>query len=283
MLFLLQGYYSRQLGVPITFTNGLFKSFCSRQRSTTDQLSLTTFIHASSDILKGSTSDKAFFFYNVCQSYGSGVVNGNSVQTALSAMIELLTNSDMCCKLFPEATDWCYEEQGIKILTEHLVTTLPADVSVDVMERWFSGCDLLLRLFDTLVTVLLLGDVMGVDEVRKVLGVSMETEEDEELNTERFLFPLKLPPITNGPNDKFSSSLLDRSTIVALNSFMPSSLRGKLHPLFSSGAHGESFSSLCSRGVNKGPTLLVVKDTGGYVFGVYAADSWKFGPQFFGE
>jgi len=49
--------------------------------------------------------------------------------------------------------------------------------------------------------LLLLGDVKGVDEVRKVLGVSMTTEDDKELNSERFLFQLKLPPITDGPND----------------------------------------------------------------------------------
>ena len=226
------------------------------------------------------------FFYNLCRYSGDGVVNGNSTQTALSAILHLLTNSDMCFKLFPEATEWCYEEEGVKILVEHLLSSLPSgDVvfSSDMMERWFSNYDLLLRLFDTLVIVLLLGGETIVDDVRKVLGVSMTTEEDEELNTERFLFPLKLPPITNGPNDKFSSSLLDRSTILALNSFIPAITRGKLYPLFSSAGHGESFSSMCSRAVNKGPTLLVVKDTGGCVFGVYAADSWKIGPQFFGE
>ena len=275
--------------MPVTFSNGLFKTFCSSNTKGStpagDQLTFATFIISSSNILKGSTSQKSSFFYNMCRYSGDGVVNSNSIQTALSAMLYLLTKSDVCCKLFPEATGWCYKEEGVKILVEYLLSSLPSDGMVysDMMERWFSNCDLLLRLFDTLVTVLLLGDEMSVDDVRKVLGVSMVTEEDEELNTERFLFPLKLPPITNGPNDKFSSSLLDRSTILALTSFIPAITRGKLYPLFSSTGHGESFSSLCSRAVNKGPTLLVVKDTGGCVFGVYAAESWKFGPQFFGE
>lgn len=55
-----------------------------------------------------------------------------------------------------------------------------------------------------------------------------------------------------------------------------------MYPLFSSSHDGESFSTLVGRIVGKGPTLLVVRDTGGHVFGGYAAQSWSIGPSFYG-
>lgn len=55
-----------------------------------------------------------------------------------------------------------------------------------------------------------------------------------------------------------------------------------MYPLFSSNHHGESFSTLVGRIANKGPTLLVVRDTGGHVFGGFAAQSWNIGPSFYG-
>ena len=130
--------------------------------------------------------------------------------------------------------------------------------------------------------LLFFGQLMSVDDIRKSFGASTMAEDSEEINTENFVYPLRLPPITHGHN-KFSSSLLDRGLVMALNSFILANVRGKLYPLFSSVKHGESFSAMCSRAVNKGPTLLVVRDTKGYLFGVFAAVSWKFGPQFLGK
>ena len=60
-------------------------------------------------------------------------------------------------------------------------------------------------------------------------------------------------------------------------------VKGRMYPLFSSSHHGESFSTLVGRIVGKGPTLLVVQDTGGHVFGGFAAQSWSIGPNFYGK
>lgn len=54
--------------------------------------------------------------------------------------------------------------------------------------------------------------------------------------------------------------------------------------MFSTQLHGESFARMAS-GLTKGggPTLLLVRDAGGHVFGAFASRGWEVKPQFQGE
>uniref|UniRef100_A0A670YXC6 MTOR-associated protein MEAK7 n=1 Tax=Pseudonaja textilis TaxID=8673 RepID=A0A670YXC6_PSETE len=78
-------------------------------------------------------------------------------------------------------------------------------------------------------------------------------------------------------------SLLDLASITYLNSHLPSELRDKWQLLFASRIHGESFTQLCGHIVSKGPCLLVLKDTDGYIFGGFSSCSWEVKPQFQGN
>uniref|UniRef100_A0A8C4R741 MTOR-associated protein MEAK7 n=1 Tax=Eptatretus burgeri TaxID=7764 RepID=A0A8C4R741_EPTBU len=77
--------------------------------------------------------------------------------------------------------------------------------------------------------------------------------------------------------------LLDLPSVLWLSSHLPSELRKKWRLLFSSALHGQSFSGLCSKIVAEGPSLLLVRDTDGYVFGGFASCSWELKPQFQGN
>ena len=274
----------------------LFIAFCSSDstaaKTASDNLTFVCFIQNASNILKGSTSHKAVFFSTLCRHAGdsTAAATSQSMQTVLLFMLSFLTDSELGKKVFPQLNEWKHNAGSNKVLADYLLKMLLKDdtkdtvpISSDKIERWLSNCSLLLRIYEIVFTLLLFGQLMTMDDIRKTLGVSTVVEDGEELNTENFLYPLKLPPITHGHNDNFSSSLLDRALMMALNSFIPANVRGKLYPLFSSVKHGESFSAMCGRAVNKGPTLLIVRDTKGYIFGVFAATSWKFGPQFFGN
>ena len=280
------------------FKHGLFKAFCSSDnapyaaaKGVSVNLTFVNFIQNASNILKGSTSHKATFFTNLCQFAGDGsAATGQSLHTVLLFMSSFVTDSELSNKVFPQQNDWKYNAASNKILADYLLKALlkgdindSVPITTDKIERWLSNSSLLLRMSEIVFTLLLFGQLMETEDIRKILGASTVVEDGEELNTENFLYPLKLPPITHGHNDNFSSLLLDRTLVMALNSFIPASMRGKLYPLFSSAKHGESFSAMSSRAINKGPTLLIVKDTKGYVFGIFAAVSWKFGPQFFGK
>ena len=121
-------------------------------------------------------------------------------------------------------------------------------------------------------------------EVASLVGLPVreEGEEGGGLDTQRVLVPLRtLHPATQ--QSDMTSSLLCPSSLLMINCHLPPEVRGQLYPLFLSSHHGQSFSTLCKGLVGSGPTLLVIRDSGGHVFGGFAAVPWQFGPQFIGE
>jgi hypothetical protein len=83
--------------------------------------------------------------------------------------------------------------------------------------------------------------------------------------------------------DADNITLLDYPRLIYLNSQLAPELRKQWRFLFSTASHGESFSKFLENIQEKGHTLIIVRDTGGHVFGGYAPQSWKIGPKFFGN
>lgn len=78
-------------------------------------------------------------------------------------------------------------------------------------------------------------------------------------------------------------SLLDFNQLVFVNAHLPQQYQLEWRFLFSSEIHGESFSTLIGRIVNQGPSILIIEDKNGYVFGGFAPVNWSLGPKFFGD
>lgn len=78
-------------------------------------------------------------------------------------------------------------------------------------------------------------------------------------------------------------AFIDLSQLIFINANLPSDLRKKWRFLFSSQMHGESFSTLLGRITEQGPTVLIVEDTNGHIFGGFATDAWKLSPKFVGD
>lgn len=68
-----------------------------------------------------------------------------------------------------------------------------------------------------------------------------------------------------------------------INSNLPVDYRGKWRFLFSSQIHGESFSTFMGRIMDQGPSVVIVEDTNGFIFGGFASNSWTLNPKFVGE
>ena len=49
-----------------------------------------------------------------------------------------------------------------------------------------------------------------------------------------------------------------------------------------SSASGESYSTMCRKISDKGPSLILIRDTKGHVFGGFASQAWTFGSRFVG-
>nr|XP_039265497.1 MTOR-associated protein MEAK7-like [Styela clava] len=93
------------------------------------------------------------------------------------------------------------------------------------------------------------------------------------------LIPIMEIPDKSTTQCSFNLSL---PTAIYINSRLHMQLQHKWRLLYSSKLHGESFSKLTGAIVNKGPTLIVIKDTHGHIFGGFASESWQFSSKFQG-
>lgn len=78
-------------------------------------------------------------------------------------------------------------------------------------------------------------------------------------------------------------SIPDVLSVIYLSSHLAVEHRQLWCLLFSTQFHGQSFSQLCCLVTNQGPSLIVLKDRNGYVFGGFASCSWEVKPQFQGD
>ena len=154
--------------------------------------------------------------------------------------------------------------------------------SIDEIEQWLIRTPLMTRIADQLFMSCFLDLskinhqqlIRATDEINVDDGNDDDVEEDKITDT---LIPLCVL------NDNKPSQLLTYSTILMLNDYLQLQLRKEWKLLFSSLQHGESFTTLCSRIINKGPSLLIVRDKSGHVFGGFASQSWNYKSQFFGN
>jgi TLD len=92
-----------------------------------------------------------------------------------------------------------------------------------------------------------------------------------------------LPICEDHKNKKEFPPLIDLAQIVFLNTNLPLALQNEWRFLFSSQIHGESFSTMLGKISNQGPTVLLIEDSNGYVFGGFATVSWALSPNFVGD
>ncbi|XP_074644862.1 MTOR-associated protein MEAK7-like isoform X1 [Tubulanus polymorphus] len=79
-----------------------------------------------------------------------------------------------------------------------------------------------------------------------------------------------------------TKSLLDVTSLICLNHSIPKELGVKWRLLFSTATDGESFSTMVKYITNEGPTMLIIKDKDGYLFGGFAATPWEISPEWVG-
>lgn len=95
--------------------------------------------------------------------------------------------------------------------------------------------------------------------------------------------PLRLPPAGTGPGAAAASALLDVETRWALAGALPPEQRGDWVLLYNSQRDGESFAVLEARIIDRGPTLVLMRDAAGACFGAYASQPWRLSPNFYGD
>lgn len=88
---------------------------------------------------------------------------------------------------------------------------------------------------------------------------------------------------TDAPHNSHYRPIIELPHVLYINAQLPREMRHKWRFLFSSKIHGESFSTMLGKMIDKGPTLFFIEDEDQYIFGGYAPESWALKPQFTGN
>lgn len=271
--------------------------FTQLTRNDTPQQSFYYFVQHACHLLKGTLSEKAERMYLFC-SRSSTPLKQSSIESTIVDLIQAFSESKCIAAVYPHISAFPHDSQNDERLSKYLTRSLSeAVIPQGEFENWIRKSELGQKIFDTMLAFCLYLEALPSGEnkqggtsdslstipadILSALGVDTKTEAGK-ISTDRLLVPMKIShPIIR---ENFDSNLLDLSSLMLLNSFLPTEIRGKLYPLFSSSHHGESFSMFCKQLVAaQGPTLIVVQDTDGNVFGGFAAEKWQYGPKFKGD
>ena len=247
------------------------------------------FVLNASYVLRGSVSQRSQRLCLLCS--GSLSSMRDVLQAALACMF-----SDH----FPLAealglSSWPPSSDSVHKLVDFLTKPLTVEqemgmasggsLSEEDIESWLASSPAAGRILDVVFGMSLYHKTIRSSqpppEVASLVGLPVREETGSGLDTQRVLVPLH----TSHPTQRgyVASLLLNPAALLMINSYLPTEVRGQLYPLFISVYHGQSFSTLCKGLVGSGPTVLVIRDTGGHVFGGFAAIPWQFGPQFIGK
>ncbi|XP_045474421.1 MTOR-associated protein MEAK7 [Harmonia axyridis] len=174
--------------------------------------------------------------------------------------------------------------QNIQRLAESLSKDLSVGESITkiTLENWLQTCTLLGQLL--LYVFNHLYKLSHKDKEKPVDRASISNDDDDAVDRESQSKERSLIPICRGL-DLIPSypSILDLNQIIFMNSNLPQEFQTDWRFLFSSEIHGESFSTLIGRIIDQGPTILVLEDKSGYIFGGFAPENWTLNPKFFGN
>ncbi|NXG18558.1 TLDC1 protein, partial [Grallaria varia] len=279
--FIIHDAHTRE-PLPVQMTVRLYNGMKSidlpgKSSGLSEQVAKEQFVIFMSNLLKGNADEKFTIIMRMI-SKTEGPVKGKQIQEFTE---DLITSVVHVLNYRKELKGWNLENtqdsaNGVKVLAAQLLSELKlADGTKPV------GPQLLETSFDPSV----LEDwVYRVPQISVFLSVvirqglhvlhSLPDQTNDILN---------LVPRCKGMKGRGLVSLFDIPSIIYINSHLPAELQHKWQLLFSSRLHGESFSQLCGHVVNKGPCIVILRDTDGYLFGGFASHSWEVKPQFQGD
>ncbi|KAI8474756.1 MAG: TLD-domain-containing protein [Monoraphidium minutum] len=85
------------------------------------------------------------------------------------------------------------------------------------------------------------------------------------------------------PRTSEPSALVGDRQLAALAAALPARFRTSAWSLaYSTARHGISLQTLYRKAAGAAPTVLVIRDAGGYLFGAFTTEAWRVAPRFYG-
>ncbi|GAB6030576.1 hypothetical protein CHUAL_007438 [Chamberlinius hualienensis] len=206
------------------------------------------------------------FLREICRSY---YVMMAETPPAISWNIQQRTESELesdAAKLvYSQIQQLIYRDKDVKETSCLPVNPLPdIKLTKEDVEKWLTNTPVMLNILET------------------VFNIAFHLKLTSDINCEDVESYTELLPMCEKLGKKRVPPILTPSDVLILNQNLPSRLRNCWRMLFSSKLHGESLSQMLGNVMDKGPTLLVIKDHNEVVFGGFASESWTVKPQFAG-
>ncbi|XP_043937405.1 MTOR-associated protein MEAK7 [Protopterus annectens] len=230
-----------------------------------------------SEVLVGNAEEKSFAVMPMISVSNNGSVTGKEVleftDDLISSVLHVLKEKKMLQGWNLEKTHSA--TAGVKSLAMHFVLELKKQETELPQSEIMRSCYDRSTIEDWIYRVCHISSFLTF-VVSQSLSIDLSTTDEQSAS-------VKLLPRCRGPEWTEFSSILDLPSAIYLNSQLPSELQHQWRLLFSNRIHGESFSQLCGKIVRQGPTIIILKDTDGHIFGGFASHSWEFKPQFQGD
>ncbi|XP_051883922.1 MTOR-associated protein MEAK7 isoform X2 [Pristis pectinata] len=249
-----------------------------KKSSVTDSVSKKQFLSFLYYAMRGNAEERSFIIQRMISIDPDGPVTGRQVKEFIEDMImsviHLLKHEKMLRGWSMEKTGDCI--LGTSRLTAYLMSELKAkgeDLSAEYLHTVEFGQSAIKDW------------VYRASQISSFLHalVAMALHLTKSQYKGELFSPNQVLPQCLGIKYSGIFTVLDIPSVIYLKPNLPSGNQSQWKLLFSSQAHGESFSRFSTQILHKGPTLLIVKDSLGYIFGGFASCSWELKPQFQGD
>ncbi|XP_022246573.1 TLD domain-containing protein 1-like isoform X3 [Limulus polyphemus] len=241
-----------------------------------------SFVAAMAHLLKGNVHEKSHIVRRLATERKDSVSSPELlkfVEEMLSAFILIITDTPQFISWRLGVTEASTEHLSLLLLHDLLYKDYPhTDVQHQhVSDQVYTETDIEIWLTKCSLMVMVLEMVF-----RACFKVLSESSLQEAAASQSQNYGFQPLPFCVGVDWKRFKTLLDIPSVLLLNSHIPPAYRSTWHLLFSSNVHGESFSSMLTRVVCQGPSILLVRDKNGYVFGGFASEAWEPSTKFSG-
>ncbi|KAL3142937.1 hypothetical protein ABBQ38_003222 [Trebouxia sp. C0009 RCD-2024] len=219
-----------------------------------DRVSFDQLVIAKANCLKGSASEAASFCFNLLDVGRRGLVQRDSLVTASHSCATLALHHQPVPP--PQNTHWAQATAA-----GALEGCEAQGLSFNAFLKWSKQLPALLT---GLKSLLAAGSIDTGSTPASAANIA------------------KVPQLMYGDISE-TSCLLSPQFAWLLSSRLPAKQSDTWELLFYSNKHGQSFNTFMGKVAGKGPTMLLVKDKAGHVFGGYASEPWLKNGKYYGN
>ncbi|XP_022080226.1 TLD domain-containing protein 1-like [Acanthaster planci] len=285
--------------LPASIVGRLHKQLQARDGSQEGAgISRNTFVDTMACLMKGTPQEQSNLLFALVSDEEADAMSVGQVSELIGSMLK---SYEAALKSYDRMNGWeltCTAEANQKFI-DAVVQFFGSDGSKPAAEAKVSREDFARWLQHTPLVQQIIADVFHLcfSAASRSPAATASTDTDTSV-----LHHLPSLPRCLGANWRKLHTQLDIPSLLILTRHLPHHLRdqwrflystavhGLPHPLrdqwrflYSTAVHGASFATLLAHVTRRGPTVLLVRDTEGHLFGGFASDSWEIGPSFVGS